>query len=232
MGFMAALLYEGGHFVCGDIAAVPKIALSTPILSLVTDRDACLGRPLEQVIGEAVRAGVGLVQLRGRGLTARSLLQIGLRLIAPIHEAGALLVVNDRVDVALAMGADGVHLGGGSLPVGVARRLLGPRMLLGASVHSHEEAVVAEREGADYLQLGTIFATASHPDLEPAGPALVERVAGAVRIPVVAIGGIDAGNVRQLMGVGASGAAVIRAIQSAPDVAAATRALRAAVEGL
>jgi thiamine-phosphate pyrophosphorylase len=207
-----------------------KAHLPVPSLSLVTDRDSCLGRPREGVIGEAVGAGVKLVQLREKGLATRELFELGLRLIRPIHEAGALLMVNDRVDIALAIGADGVQLGGGSFPVIVARRLAGSGLLLGVSVHSVEEAVAAEREGADYLLLGTIFATASHPGRAPAGPVIVERVAGAVRIPVVAIGGIDAGNARQLMEIGASGVAVIRAIQSAPDVAAAARALREAVE--
>lgn len=206
-----------------------EIRLPIPVVSLVTDRHSCLGRTLEGVVVEAVAAGVRLVQLREKDLSPRELLELGRRLIGPVRQGGALLVVNDRVDVALALGADGVQLGTMSLPVEVVRRLVGPRLLVGASVHSVGEAIAAERAGADYLQLGTIFATASHPGREPGGPALVAEVVGAVKIPVVAIGGIDADNAGQLMEVGASGVAVIRAIQSAPDAGMAARALREAV---
>ncbi len=207
--------------------------LQLPILCLVTDPAACLGRPLEQVVAVAVEAGVGLVQLRQKELPARQLLDLGRTLLGPISQRGAALVVNDRVDVAMALGAQGVQLGGGSLPVREARRLAGDGMLIGASAHSLEEALRAEGEGADYLILGTIFETRSHPGLKPAGLGLVSRVAETVRIPVIAIGGISAGNAGLVMAAGASGVAVITALQSAPDVAAAVRQLLAAMkEGL
>ncbi|MCL4370768.1 MAG: thiamine phosphate synthase [Chloroflexi bacterium] len=196
--------------------------LRFPILCLVTDPEACRGRPLEQVVAVAVEAGVGLVQLRQKQLSARQLLQLGSSLLEPVRRWGAALVVNDRVDVALALGADGVQLGGGSLPVAETRRLVGQGMLIGASVHSLEGALQAEGEGADYLLLGTIFETRSHPGLEPAGPGLVSRVAGAVRVPVIAIGGIKPDNAGSVMAAGASGVAVITAILSAQDAAAAT----------
>jgi len=203
--------------------------LRTPILCMVTDPDACLGRPIERVVAEAVEAGVGMVQLRGKGMPARELFLLGRALLEPVRRGEALLVVNDRADVALALGADGVHLGGGSLPVGEVRRILGPGRLIGVSVHSVAEALDAERDGADYLVLGTIFETRSHPGLEPAGLGLVSRVARSVGIPVIAIGGIHAGNAASVMEAGARGVAVITAIQSAPDVGAATRALLAAM---
>ncbi len=204
---------------------MPRVALKSPILCLVTDRTACAGRPLHSVVAVAVAAGVRLVQLREKDLSARELLGTGERLLEPVHEGGGLLVVNDRLDVALALGADGVHLGSNSLPVEVARRVVGDRMLIGVSVHAVEEAVRAEREGADYLFLGTIFETRSHPGTPPAGVELISRVTAAVRLPVVAIGGINSTNAGSVMSAGASGAAVITAIQSAPDVEAATRAL-------
>lgn len=203
--------------------------LQPPILCLVTDRAACLGRPLEKVVVGAVAAGARLVQLREKDLPARELLQLGARLLGPVRAGGAALVVNDRVDVALALGADGVHLGGGSLPVRAARRLVGDRALVGASVHSLEEAVRAEEEGADYLLLGTIFETRSHPGVKPAGTALIARVVAAVRVPVIAIGGINPRNAAAVMEAGAAGAAVISAIQSAEDVEGATRALLTAM---
>ena len=204
-----------------------------PILCLVTDSQACLGRPLDRVVGEAVEAGVGMVQLRQKELTAGELLRLGRALLETVRGRGGALVVNDRVDVALALGADGVHLGGGSLPVAEVRRLVGRGMLVGASVHSLEDAVAAEMEGADYLLLGTIFETRSHPGAPPAGPGLVSRVVGAVRIPVIAIGGIGADNADSVMAAGARGVAVITAIQSAQDISAATRRLLAAMrEGI
>lgn len=150
---------------------------------------------------------------------------MGEALLVPVRRHGAALVVNDRIDVAMALGADGVHLGGGSLPVRDARRLVGDSMLVGCSVHSLGDALLAEAEGADYLVLGTIFETRSHPGWVPAGLGLVREVSAAVRIPVIAIGGIDARNARSVMRAGADGVAVITAIQSAEDVAVATREL-------
>ncbi len=201
------------------------------MLCLVTDRTACLGRPLEGVVLEAVRAGAGLVQLREKDLSARALLDLGRRLLEPVRAAGGRLVVNDRVDVAMALGADGVHLGAGSLPVREARRLTGAGVLIGASAHSREEAVAAEAEGADYVVLGTIFETRSHPGVRGAGPGFVREVAASVGIPVIAIGGITAANASRVMEAGASGVAVITAIQSAGDVGSATRALLEAMRG-
>lgn len=203
--------------------------LKPPILCLVTDREACHGRPLAEVVGAAVGAGAGMVQLRDRGLPAKELLTLGEQLLLVVRAGGALLVVNDRVDVAIALGADGVHLGAGSLPLRVARDLVGDRTLVGASVHGVDEAVRAQAEGADYLIVGTIFATPSHPGVVPAGPRLIAEVARRVAIPVLGIGGIDASNAGQVMAAGASGAAAITAIQSAPDVAGATSALLAAI---
>lgn len=203
--------------------------LQPPILCLITDRTACLRRSLESVVSEAVAAGVTLVQLREKSLPARELFELGSRLLTVTRAAGAALIVNDRVDVALALGAEGVHLGSGSLPVAEARRLVGDRMLVGVSVHSLERAERAEREGADYLVLGTIFETQSHPGVRPAGPDLVHQVASAVALPVIAIGGIKPENAAHVMAAGAAGVAVITAIQSAEDVSGATRALRQAM---
>lgn len=170
-----------------------------------------------------------MVQLREKDLSARELFQLGRRLLGPVREAGAALVVNDRVDVAMALGADGAHLGGGSLSVREARQLLGGEKLVGVSVHSQEEALRAEGEGADYLVLGTVFETRSHPGLKPGGLDLVSRVTAAVRVPVVAIGGINHRNAPSVMEAGARGVAVITAILSAPDVAGATRELLQAI---
>lgn len=205
------------------------LKLRPPILCLVTDRTACLGRPLETAVVDAVDAGVGLVQLREKDLSARELLELGRKLLGPVREGGAALVVNDRADVALALGADGVHLGANSLPVREVRRLLGDEALIGISAHSVEEVPRAEADGADYVILGTIFETRSHRGKQGAGLALVKEAASAVQIPVIAIGGITAANAGTVMAAGASGVAVITAIQSASDVGAATRALVEAI---
>jgi thiamine-phosphate pyrophosphorylase len=204
-------------------------ALKAPVLCLVTDRMACLGRSLESVVADALAAGITLVQLREKDLPPGRLLELGRKLMEPVRAAGGALVVNDRVDVALALGADGVHLGRGSLPVPEARRLMGNAALIGASVHTRAEAANAEAEGADYLVLGTIFPSRSHPDTPGAGPGLVAEVTSTVRLPVIAIGGITPANARSVMEAGAWGVAVITAIQSAQDVRSATGALLSSV---
>ncbi|MGI5836721.1 MAG: thiamine phosphate synthase [Chloroflexota bacterium] len=202
-----------------------KTVLKQPIICLVTDRTACLGRPLEELVACSVRAGVNLVQLREKELPTRDLYQLGSSLLKPVREGGAALVINDRADVALALGADGVHLGSNSLPIKEVRKLVGNEMLIGASIHSLEEALSAEQEGADYLVLGTIFETRSHPGARPAGLSLVTQVSAATSIPVVAIGGINCSNAYSVMKAGAQGVAVITAILSAERAQAATRDL-------
>jgi len=198
-----------------------------PRLHLVTDQRLCGERPLVDVVAEAARSGLGAVQLREKDLAGGPLLAEALALKRVL--GATLLVVNERADVAAAAGAAGVHLPGDGLPVDVARRLLGPDALIGRSAHSVAEAQAAEQAGADYVILGTIFATASKPDREPAGLALVEATAQAVRLPVIAIGGIDEQNVAAVIGAGAWGVAVMSAILRAPAPAVAAERLQAIV---
>jgi thiamine-phosphate pyrophosphorylase len=145
--------------------------------------------------------------------------------------AGALLIVNDRLDVALAAEADGLHVGPDDLPVAVARRLLRPGMILGASAGTVEEAIAAERDGADYLGVGAVYeARGSKADAgAPVGPARVRAIRGAVRIPIVGIGGIKAENATAVIEAGADGVAVITAVVAAPDIAAAAARIVEAV---
>ena len=202
--------------------------LPSPCLCLVTDRGRTRSGNIVATVEAAGDGGVGMVQLREKDLPAAPLLDLARRLRA-VTAGNALLIVNDRVDVALLCDADGVQLGEDGLDVAAARELLGPDKLIGRSVHSVDGAVAAELEGADYLVLGTIFPTASHPGAETGGLDLVRAATSAVRIPVLGIGGITADNAAGAMDAGASGIAVITAITLADDPTGAARELAAQI---
>ena len=203
--------------------------LTVPCLALVTDRSALGGLSLEEAVAQAVEGGANLVQLREKDLPAADLLALAERLRAVTRLGRALFLVNDQLDVALACAADGVHLPEQGLTVAVARRLAGDGFIIGRSVHGVAEAVRAQEEGADYVQVGPIFASRSHPGQPVAGLGLLEAVAARVTIPILAVGGITAANVDQAMAAGASGAAVISAILGAPSPREAARGLAQAM---
>ncbi len=171
-----------------------------------------------------------MVQLREKDMPPFELLRLARRL-RRITEGKALLIVNDRVDVAMLAGADGVQLGETALDVPDVRDLVGPDMLIGRSVHSEVGAVDAEYQGADFLVLGTVFETSSHPEGRVGGLDLVSEVTEAVGIPVLGIGGITADNAVGVMDSGASGIAVITAITMAGDPGAAALELASAISG-
>jgi thiamine-phosphate pyrophosphorylase len=202
--------------------------LTVPCLALVTDRRLCQALSLEEAVAQAIEGGASLVQLREKDLPAADLLALAEKLRVITH-GRALFLVNDRLDVALACSAEGVHLPERGLPVAVARRLAGEGFIIGRSVHSVAEAVRAQEEGADYVQVGTIFASRSHPDQSVAGLGLLEAVAAAVSIPILAVGGITSANVGEATGAGASGAAVISAILATPSPREAARDLAQAI---
>jgi thiamine-phosphate pyrophosphorylase len=202
--------------------------LPIPCLALVTDRRLCQRLSLEEAVARAVAGGVNVVQLREKDLAAAQLVPLADRLRA-VTQGKALLIVNSRLDVVLLCGADGVHLPERGPSVAATRRLAGNGFIVGRSVHSVEEAVKAQEEGADYVQVGAIFPTRSHPGQSPAGPALLKSVAARVTIPIVAVGGITAENVGQVMQAGARGAAVISAILASPSPATAARRLAEAM---
>jgi thiamine-phosphate pyrophosphorylase len=184
---------------------------------------------MEEVICAGVEGGVNAVVLREHDLPAGDLydLAVTLRYVLRGH---ALFLVNDRVDIALATGADGVHLPERSLPGKAVRALAGESCLIGRSVHNVEVSRHAEADGLDYVQAGAVFQTASHPGQPAAGLELIRAVAGAVHLPVIAVGGIDASNVGDVIAAGADGVAVISAVWDAPDPRAAARTLRAALD--
>jgi thiamine-phosphate pyrophosphorylase len=191
---------------------------------LVTDRHLLQGHSLNEIVTAATKGGVNVVQLREKDLPAGELLVIASQL-RRIVEPPNLLLVNDRLDVALAAGADGVELGHESLPVAVARQVA-PTLLIGRSVHSLSEAVEAEKHGADFCIVGTMFSTRSHPGKEPEGPSLMEAVRKAVQLPLIGIGGITSDNACQVIRAGANGTAVISDIMTAKDPRLAADRLR------
>ena len=194
---------------------------------LVTDRAQTNGRPLLDVVTAALRGGVGAVQLRERGLETRALLELAIALRQATRAAGAALLINDRIDVALACDADGVHLPGHSFAVADARALLGPRRLIGVSTHHPDEVAAAAAAGADFAVFGPIFATPSKATYgAPQGLDALARARRAAALPLFAIGGVDADTAAAVRDAGADGVAVIRAVLAAPDPAAAARALR------
>ena len=208
-----------------------KLTVPVPCLCLVTDRRMCHGdhRELEWKVASAVKGGVNLVQLREKDLPGGQVLALAERLREAV-EGSALLFVNERVDVALASGAEGVQLGEEGLPVDEARRIAGERLLIGRSVHSLEGALAAEASGADLLVAGAIFATGSHTKALPAGPQLLSSIASQSSLPLMGIGGISRYNVAQVMDAGASGAAVVSAILGAQDPEQAARELKDAID--
>ena len=205
-----------------------KPELVAPTLCLVTDRRRTASGDLAGLAAAAVEGGVGMVQLREKDLPAGELLALA-RMLRRATVGRALLIVNDRVDVAMASGADGVQLGENGLDVASARRLAGASMLIGRSVHSAEGARAAEAEGADFLVLGTVFDTASHPGAETGGLELVREATAGVGVPVLGIGGVSESNVGGLMEAGAAGAAVISAISMDADPKGAAFRLREAM---
>lgn len=201
---------------------------------LVTQESLSDGRSTRDIVEAAVAGGVDVVQLREKDRSARERYHLGRKLRHVTRRAGVTFVVNDRVDLALAVEADGVHLGDEDLPISAARDLFGPDALVGRSVSFVEDAVAAERAGADYLGVGAVYRTGSKDDIDDEehgiGPERVGDIADAVDIPVVAIGGITADNATPVIEAGADGVAVITAITRADDPEAATRDLAAAVE--
>src|SRR5437588_9315343 len=201
-------------------------------LYVVVDPHLTGGRDPIAVARAALLGGATMLQLRDKSASTRVLLATARDLVALAHKRGARLIVNDRVDVALAAGADGVHLGPDDLPVTAARAIMGPRALMGFSAGTPEEARDAEVAGADYVGTGAIYATSSKPDAGAAiGVEGLVAVLRATRLPVVAIGGIRHGRAAPCIAAGAAGVAVITAVTRAADVEGAARALRDEVEG-
>jgi thiamine-phosphate pyrophosphorylase len=201
-----------------------------PTLYLVTDPTQGGDRPLAEVVAAAVQGGVTLVQLRDKAAGGRALLEQARALQALLAPFGVPLIVNDRVDVAVAAGAAGCHVGQSDLPAAAARALLGPEAILGVSLDAVDQVAAVDPAAVDYVAHGPFAATATKADAGgPVGAAGLAAVRRRTALPLVAIGGIDSTNAGLAIGAGADGVAVVSAIVAAADPAAAARELRAAI---
>ena len=198
---------------------------------LVTDRPLCLGRGILDVVAEAVQGGVTTVQLREKECDAREFVELARSLKAFLAPWGIPLIINDRVDVALAAGADGVHVGQSDMAVADVRDLVGDEMLVGLSVETLGQALATEPLPVDYLGVGPIFDTATKPDAAPAlGLTNLKKIRRLCSHPLVAIGGINQGNTAETVRAGAHGVAVVSAICSAESPREAAEEIKRAVE--
>ena len=198
-------------------------------LYLVTSQPLSAGRSTLDIVRAALAGGVRLIQLREKEMPAREYVTLAQRVREMTAQAGCLLIINDRVDVALAVGADGVHLGQDDFPVPAARRL-GPDLIIGASTHTVEEAARAQAEGASYINIGPIYPTGTKVwEGEFLGLEGLRTIAAATHVPFTVMGGIKASHIPGLMAAGARIIALVTAVTAAPDPQAATYSLLAAI---
>lgn len=200
-------------------------------LYLVTDRRLAGGRSIEQIVRESVAGGVTVVQLREKNTSTRDFLNQAFLLRQAASELGIPLIINDRVDIALACRADGVHLGQDDMQCAIARRIMPNDVIIGISVSTVDEALQAEADGAGYLGVSPVFATPTKPDAPlPTGLGVLQEIRRAVRIPLVGIGGINYANAGDVIRAGADGVAVVSAIVASPDPEMAARSLSSAID--
>lgn len=199
----------------------------------ITDEQLSKGRSHIEVARFAIQGGADVIQFRDKTASSRKLYEDALVIRKLTKEASVTFIVNDRLDIALAVDADGVHVGQKDLPAKVARKLIGKNKILGVSVETLEEALQAESDSADYLGVGPIFeARSTKPDAgEPMGLKLLRDIKAQCRKPIIAIGGINHSNVRMTIQAGADGVAIISAIVSADDISSATRELKSIILG-
>ena len=200
-------------------------------LYLVTDRELSLGRSLEEVVSEAVAGGVTMVQLREKDAATGEFIELAGRLMKILTPLGIPLIINDRVDVALAVDADGVHIGQSDMPYETARRLLGPDKIIGLSVENMDDLIKANSLDVDYVGISPVYGTPTKTDTaEPFGLEGLRKAVNMSKHPTVAIGGMNAGSIADVMAAGTDGVAVVSAICSAENIREAAVQLKAIVE--
>lgn len=206
-----------------------KLNFSKETLRLyaVTDRSWLCGRTLEHDVEEVLKGGVTLLQLREKQADTASFVREALAMRQITARYQVPLIINDRVDVLLESGADGVHIGQGDGDASLIRRQIGPDKILGVSARTVEQARAAEKQGADYIGVGAVFGTSTKADAQTISPALLRQIAESVQIPVVAIGGISARNILLLKGCKMAGVAVVSALFAQKDPQAAAKDLLA-----
>lgn len=194
-------------------------------LYLVTDREVLAGRDLLESVEQSILGGVTLVQLREKDTNSRDFYNLALQVKELTHKYNVPLIINDRLDIALAIDADGLHIGQEDLPVDLCRKLLGKDKILGVSAHNLEEALKAEALGADYLGVGAIFSTSTKKDVDITSIDTVIKIKENVKIPVVAIGGITHDNVKEVLKAPIDGVSVISCLLGAEDIKKASTKL-------
>jgi thiamine-phosphate pyrophosphorylase len=200
-------------------------------LYIITDRLLSRGRSHREVVEKAIAGGATCIQLREKDITTRELFALAEDLRKLTRERGVAFIVNDRLDIALAVEADGVHLGQDDLPLPAARRLMPPEMILGVSAGDLHQAREAQSLGASYLGVGAVFMTGTKADAgEPIGLQALSSICHSVSIPVIGIGGINTANARQVIEAGAAGVAVISSVVAAADIASAAREIAGVVK--
>lgn len=199
-------------------------------LYAITDRHWLNGRSLYEVVKESLDGGVTFLQLREKQLDENHFLEEAKKLQGLCSEYNVPFIINDNVEIALAINADGVHIGQSDMEMKEAREKLGPDKIIGVSAHTKEEALLAQAQGADYLGVGAVFPTSSKDDAESVSYETLKEICDVVSIPVVAIGGITKDNLHQLSGSGISGISVISAIYAQPDIKEAARELKQCVQ--
>ena len=199
------------------------------LLYAVTDRHWLNGRTLTKVVKESLDGGATFIQLREKTLDEESFLEEAKEIKKLCAEYNVPFVINDNVDIAMAMDADGVHVGQSDMEAGNVREKLGPDKIIGVSAQTVEQAVLAEKRGADYLGVGAVFPTGSKDDAVEVSHETLKAICEAVSIPVIAIGGITVDNTKELAGSGICGIAVISAIYAQEDIPAATSRLKQVV---
>ncbi len=202
-----------------------KKRLNSSKLYAITDLK-CEDPQIFKKVDQALRGGADIIQLRSKTLLDGPFLRIAAKLAPIIHRRRKLFILNDRVHLMLVSKADGIHLGQEDLPYAYARKILGRSRLIGRSTHSLQQAVKAEKEGHDYIGVGPVFGTPTKPDYIPVGLELVHQVSHKLKIPYVAIGGIDASNIHEVLSAGATKIAVVRAVFAARNPENAARELK------